>query len=74
MQLTLGNCSPFSTMGREDALQHGSAGEPGSITSRSHQHTDEPFCRAYAQFSGLAGPCHQRGYGTSAFIDSAPLF
>jgi hypothetical protein len=32
--------------GEPPPLQHGSACEPGSITSRSHQHTDAPFCQS----------------------------
>jgi hypothetical protein len=30
--------------GERPPLQHGSACEPGYITSRSHQHTAQPFC------------------------------
>ena len=31
--------------GERPPLQHGAACEPGSITSRSHQHPPQPFCK-----------------------------
>jgi hypothetical protein len=49
--------------GARPPLQHGSPGEPGSTTSRAHQHTVQPCYERHAKRSQLSGLYHQRGCG-----------
>jgi hypothetical protein len=56
--------------GERPPLQHGSAREPGSTSSRSHQPTHQA-ARTRTHAARLSCMGHQRGLSTAALLDSA---